>query len=228
MYPVDELSPIDHICRIGLPFKITLPLLVYDITVNVYLTCHFIYFARPQMKKWASKQLTSLPHLRIFHHLHDGETDIRSAAANRQQIALTRLARRTLKGMCVMLSATIVNLAILFHMSGREEQWMCFLLCSLDVAVGIVTLHWVTSDPSEKELGTAPLEKRGPRLGEPTRRYSNGPHFRDRSITLRDGVGLSSCNTNAWADDHRPDSIVEPNKILVRTSFGYDRTIDED
>jgi hypothetical protein len=139
MYPVDEISPTDYKCRIGLPFKITLPLLIYDITINVYLTCHFVYFARPQMKKWASKQLTSLPHLRIFQHLHDAEVDARSAAANRQQSNLTMLARRTLKGMCVMLSATIVNLAILFHMSGREEQWMCFLLCSLD-GKALVTL----------------------------------------------------------------------------------------
>ena len=45
IFPVAEFS--DNKCRIGLPFKITLPLLVYDITINLYLTSHFLYFVRP-------------------------------------------------------------------------------------------------------------------------------------------------------------------------------------
>lgn len=152
MYPVNKLSPTDHKCRTGLPFKINLALLTYDITVNVFLSCHFVYFAR--MKKRASNnphhcsicaysstlygaeagaaQPISLAHLRIFRHLHDGEADPKSVAAKPPLNILTRLARGTLKGMCIMLSATVVNLAIQFHMSGGEEQWMFFLLCSLD------------------------------------------------------------------------------------------------
>src|SRR6201996_9277833 len=38
IFPVANFS--DHTCHIGLPSKITLPLLVYDITINVYLTSH--------------------------------------------------------------------------------------------------------------------------------------------------------------------------------------------
>jgi hypothetical protein len=52
MDPVAELSPVDGKCRIGLPFKITLPLLIYDVCINVYLTAHFVYFARPHVNKW--------------------------------------------------------------------------------------------------------------------------------------------------------------------------------
>lgn len=47
---------------------------------------------------------------------------------------LMRLARRTLKGMSVMLLGTILNLAILFHMSGQEPEWIC--LCSVLSMVG--------------------------------------------------------------------------------------------
>jgi hypothetical protein len=35
IFPVAEFS--DRKCRIGLPFKITQPLLVYDIIINLYL-----------------------------------------------------------------------------------------------------------------------------------------------------------------------------------------------
>lgn len=45
MFPVAELS--DGRCRIGLPFKITLPLLIYDVSINLYLTGHFLHFSRP-------------------------------------------------------------------------------------------------------------------------------------------------------------------------------------
>lgn len=34
--------------------------------------------------------------------------------------------------MCIMLLATTINLSILFHMSGHEQEWMCFMFCTLD------------------------------------------------------------------------------------------------
>lgn len=49
-----------------------------------------------------------------------------------QENTLMRLARRTLKGMGVMLLGTVLNLAVLFHMSGQEQEWICFTLCTFD------------------------------------------------------------------------------------------------
>jgi hypothetical protein len=128
--PVAERSPIDRKCRIGLPFKITLPLLIYDVTINVYLTAHFVYFARPQMRKWTRK---SLFHRHVDSKVdQDSNTGHRSKSSKRRESTLEMLARRTLKGMCVMLLGTIVNLAILFHMKGREQDWLCFMFCTMD------------------------------------------------------------------------------------------------
>ena len=49
-----------------------------------------------------------------------------------KQDHLRNLAKRTLNGMCIMLLATVINLSILFHMSGQEQEWMCFMFCTLD------------------------------------------------------------------------------------------------
>jgi hypothetical protein len=43
---VSEYSAINGKYRIGFPFKIILPLLIYDVTINIYLTAHFVYFAK--------------------------------------------------------------------------------------------------------------------------------------------------------------------------------------
>src|SRR5690348_6571629 len=41
IYPVADISPIDGRCRIGIPRYITIPLLVYDICLNIFLTLSF-------------------------------------------------------------------------------------------------------------------------------------------------------------------------------------------
>ena len=135
IFPVAEFSTVDGKCRIGLPFKITLPLLIYDISINVYLTFHFLYFARPHIFQDSVGKLRS-----VFGQRRDSQVltnEIRAFRAKAkvsspQQDDLQNLARRTLKGMCVMLLATVINLSILFHMSGQEQEWMCFMFCTLD------------------------------------------------------------------------------------------------
>ncbi|KAK5046823.1 hypothetical protein LTR84_007177 [Exophiala bonariae] len=167
IFPVAELS--DGQCRIGLPFKITLPLLIYDITINLYLTGHFLHFSRPGLASATFRRLPFVPTTPVssdvtYSHvtrLEDGGQD-----------NLRNLAKRTLRGMCIMLLATTINLSILFYMSGREQEWMCFMFCTLDgmniypspfpnetmlmmrkVTIGILALHYVTNHPSEKQLG---------------------------------------------------------------------------
>jgi hypothetical protein len=138
IFPVAEFSP-DGKCRIGLPFKITLPLLIYDISINVYLTCHFLYFARPHIDNDTIGKLRSL-----FGHRRDCRSSaedltndnrafrVKATVSSPRQDHLRNLAKRTLKGMCIMLLATVINLSILFHMSGQEREWMCFMFCTLD------------------------------------------------------------------------------------------------
>src|SRR4030095_9280654 len=97
IFPGAERSPTDQKCRIGLPFKLTLPLLIYDVAINVYLTAHFVYFARPQMMKWGPKTFFHRDiEMKVDHGSSGGRP---STGTRRRDTTLERLARRTLKGM---------------------------------------------------------------------------------------------------------------------------------
>jgi hypothetical protein len=139
IFPVAEFSTVDGKCRIGAPFKITLPLLIYDVIINVYLTCHFLYFARPLIAKDTIGKLRSIfGQRRDFRSSTQDLTNENRAfrtkanVSNPRQDHLRNLAKRTLNGMCIMLLATIINLSILFHMNGHEQEWMCFMFCTVD------------------------------------------------------------------------------------------------
>ena len=139
IFPVAELSAVDGKCRIGLPFKITLPLLIYDISINVYLTFHFLCFARPHIVKDSIGKLRSIfGQGRDFRSRAQDLTNENRAFRTKANVSTPRqdhlrnLAKRTLNGMCIMLLATIINLSILFHMNGHEQEWMCFMFCTLD------------------------------------------------------------------------------------------------
>jgi len=127
IFPVAELS--EGRCRIGLPFKVTLPLLIYDITINLYLTGHFLYFSRPGMISDILRRLAFTTKNPASRHI---SLNFPTRPEDGRQDNLRKLAKRTLHGMCIMLLATTINLSILFYMSGREEEWMCFMFCTLD------------------------------------------------------------------------------------------------
>lgn len=127
IFPVAELS--NGVCRIGLPFKITLPLLIYDISINLYLTGHFLYFSRPGI---ITDALRRIPFTSRSSADRTATTHYRTRLEDGGQANLRKLAKRTLNGMCIMLLATTINLSILFYMSGHEEEWMCFMFCTLD------------------------------------------------------------------------------------------------
>lgn len=127
IFPVAELS--EGQCRIGLPFKITLPLLIYDISINLYLTGHFLHVSRPGI---AIATLRRLPFASSTPASRDIAYNHLSRLEDGTQDNLRTLAKRTLRGMCIMLLATTINLSILFYMSGREQEWMCFMFCTLD------------------------------------------------------------------------------------------------
>ena len=139
IFPDAEFSTVDSKCRIGAPFKITLPLLIYDVIINVYLTCHFLYFARPNIAKDTIGKLRSIfGQRRDFRSSAQDLTNENRAFPTKANVSTPRqdhlrhLAKRTLNGMCIMLLATIINISILFHMSGHEQEWMCFMFCTID------------------------------------------------------------------------------------------------
>lgn len=143
-YPVANLAS-DQKCRIGLPTKVTLPLLVYDILINVGLTVVFVVLLQPLL---AFPKLWNLPHITPLDNTETGKdhfTDVRlrdrdQALSAQSSLELTTvnihpmshaskdpnvnslraLVYKSLGGAVAMLVPTIVNLGLLFRWNGQE------------------------------------------------------------------------------------------------------------
>ena len=62
MSPVVELSSLDGRCRIGLPPRVSFPLLCFDVAVNFLLTGVFFWLLRPVLDfdgAWCGEKITS-------------------------------------------------------------------------------------------------------------------------------------------------------------------------
>jgi hypothetical protein len=144
-YLVSEVSPIDGQCRIGLQLGITVALLAYDLFINMWLTGLFIKLAAKYIDRlfpecvsrwWTGlnqrlrPQATSSP--------ANSDDDDRPVLAIDASSDLAKLTRKTLAGSAIMMSSTIVNLAVLLRFHGEEAGWVCLLICTIDSEA---TLH---------------------------------------------------------------------------------------
>jgi hypothetical protein len=145
-YPVANLAG-DQKCRIGSPTRVTLPLLVYDILINVGLTVVFVALLQPLL---AFPKLWNLPHIQPLdnnnndtgkYHVEDPRLHDRDQAPSAQSSlelttvtvhsmshtandpnvhSLKALVYKSLGGAVAMLIPTIVNLGLLFRWNGQE------------------------------------------------------------------------------------------------------------
>lgn len=102
-------------CIIGMQKKAMLPLIVFDVVINVYLTALFI-----------------IPLRRLYSYQHNTNK------------ALRIMALRTFVGSCATLTSSVVNLTILMILKG-EPGWICLMCCNADILFSVLVLHWVTS-----------------------------------------------------------------------------------
>ncbi|KKY16590.1 hypothetical protein UCDDS831_g06929 [Diplodia seriata] len=102
-------------CIIGMQKRAMLPLIIFDVAVNVYMTALFIVPLR---------QLYSYK--------------------NRQNTMLHTMAFRTFIGSCATLTSSVANLTVLMVLRG-EPGWICLLCCNADILFSVLVLHWVTS-----------------------------------------------------------------------------------
>ncbi|KAI9891290.1 MAG: hypothetical protein M1814_002803 [Vezdaea aestivalis] len=159
VYPVFDISKKDGRCRIGLPFKITLPLLIYDILVNSSLTIVFFWLVRPFMRKGMPSFAPACA--RRFHvayrrwRANDEEAGVVEAQPNSldQRGVVERVAWKSLAACVAVLCSTVANLSVLFYMHGYEQSWLCFTLCTIDVSWGALVVHQLTHDPNEVDSG---------------------------------------------------------------------------
>ena len=112
-------------CIIGLEPMASIPLLSYDIFLNVFLTSLFVYpLLSPNF--WGLS--------RSF------DADL---AEGRKLInpKLRALAQRTCWAAGVALGTSVVNILILTLLHGRQLGWVCLASCGVDVSALSVTVH---------------------------------------------------------------------------------------
>ncbi|KAF9344147.1 hypothetical protein BGX26_004734 [Mortierella sp. AD094] len=114
-----RVSEIDDVgqCRIGLRTPASAPLIAYDTLINIWLT---FLFVRALISSTSQLQ---------------GPTKCK----------LRAVAHRTLIGAILSLILSTANIASVVAFNGHERGVLCLALCTLDVMLNAVTIHWVTS-----------------------------------------------------------------------------------
>ncbi|KAK5002412.1 hypothetical protein LTR60_007117, partial [Cryomyces antarcticus] len=142
LWALARLSAVDGKCRIGFPKKVSIPLLIYDISINVGLSAILIQLLRPLLH-WGPPGPTSrtLAYVVDWFYLRFGipaPRPIVSTSSGASTIVtpelkkLKKLITRSTVGTIMVLIPTVANLVILLCFDGSEQGWMCFTICTLD------------------------------------------------------------------------------------------------
>ncbi|TPX11013.1 uncharacterized protein E0L32_008050 [Thyridium curvatum] len=109
------------VCVIGMQKGAMIPLISFDIVVNVYLTILFL-----------------IP-LSSMYSFRNKKTQLRPTSARLRTVAI-----RTFVGCLCTLTSSIVNLSVLMILEG-EPGWICLMCCNSDILFSAIVLQWVTS-----------------------------------------------------------------------------------
>ncbi|RDW73015.1 hypothetical protein BP6252_06922 [Coleophoma cylindrospora] len=111
-------------CIIGMEKKAMMPLIIFDVVVNIYLTSLFIIPLRRQM-----------------------------TYSSTSENALRTVTFRTFIGSLTTLTSSVINLTILMVLHG-EPAWICLMCCNFDILFSVLVLHWVTTKDSTTKFGS--------------------------------------------------------------------------
>lgn len=134
--PVVDISELDGQCRIGLPFEVTLPLLIYDIVMNVGMTLVFFGLVKPFLRRTWRNYIPAW--LRRSYGRLRSQRDLKAPQSDPAQGGLDgggmleKLAMKSLLASLAILISTVVNLSLLFALRGRELGWLCYMVCTID------------------------------------------------------------------------------------------------
>ncbi|KAI8335240.1 hypothetical protein EDC96DRAFT_579134 [Choanephora cucurbitarum] len=116
----------DGKCTIGLQLVASVPLIVYDFVLNLYLTWLF-------MAPLMNIGLTS--------------------RSNWKRSRLYKLARRTMVASIVSLLISFANVLVVVITKGHERGLVCLTMCTVDVTINAVTVYWVTTNHKDSNKG---------------------------------------------------------------------------
>ncbi|KAI4927381.1 hypothetical protein J4E85_005892 [Alternaria conjuncta] len=203
-----RISYIDDegVCIIGMQRIAMLPLIVFEVVVNICLTALFVV----PLRSLYSYQNNTNPTLR-------------------------RIAKRSLMGSLATLTTSVVNLTVLMILQG-EPAWICFICCNADILFCSLVLHWVTSKDKTMMTTDATSGTGGENIGSRhgttshQRRQSKliygdntEEKLRSEIITIKgmadvsptggNSISISSSRTNSGANSRRPSLNVFPCSI---------------
>lgn len=148
LQPVAQLGEKDGVCRIGLPRKTSIILVIFDIFINFSLTGVFLWLLRPLLAfhqtgdperrayfrvhffKYLREASSRVPSFcsRIIFRFSQMEGPYRPALNTNLAKSIECLVWKTLIGSVLIVIPTIVNLSLLYHMAGKEQGWLCFTM----------------------------------------------------------------------------------------------------
>lgn len=134
LWPVTDLSNTDGRCRIGLRRRVTIPLLGFDVLINILLTLIFVYLLSLSVRNM-TLSTASYPASRLASCI--GTTCSRSEARSNVDLhrsnhfllrQMERLLLKTLVGSILIMVPTVGNLVALCILGGRELGWVRTLI----------------------------------------------------------------------------------------------------
>ncbi|KAG0026109.1 hypothetical protein BGZ82_009630, partial [Podila clonocystis] len=120
-------------CKIGLKKEAAIPLIGYDIFISSWLT---FLFVRSLMSSTSMLQGPSKSKLR-------------------------EVARRTMIGSAIALVLSSANIATIVYFEGHQRGLLCLGLCTVDVTLNAITIHWVTSRGSKSSRSGGSVDRTG-------------------------------------------------------------------
>lgn len=135
--PIVELSKLDAKCRMGLPSKVSFPLMCFDVGVNFLLTGVFIWLLKPMLAHHGLLSLSGLFGSGTVKKRREARERDRVARYTCEQLqAINRDIRillwKCLIGSTLVMLPTVGNMAQFYVMKGRELGWICLTICTLD------------------------------------------------------------------------------------------------
>lgn len=149
-YANDAINPADNLCHIGLPRTVTIPLLCFDVLIQVILTFSFIYLLGPVIRlndisgsrRIASRLASAASNCDWFRRRRGGLV-VHNLGNPQVARRIEKLLWRTFIGSCLVLFPTVANMIQLTILHGRERGFICLTLCTLD---GMIYLPLVSSN----------------------------------------------------------------------------------
>ncbi|KAK1754568.1 hypothetical protein QBC47DRAFT_402982 [Echria macrotheca] len=171
-------------CIIGMKKLAMIPLIAFDLLVNIYLT---ILFLIPLSGLYSFKNM-------------------RETRGNRR---LRTVALRTFIGCVCTLISSIVNLTVLMALEG-EPGWVCLMCCNSDILFSAIVIQWVTSRDSNSTVSDSLSISQGHSHagGGPGDELSHIRSQRSRQRTSRTGAGSGgggvggTTNGGSYGTDH--------------------------